>query len=179
MASSPNRSRSSSSTSSRSPAPGPASNRSAWGACPTSSKIVGADADQAERAPVGLAGEQRLGHVEHPVRRSRGRVQAPGAGHRAKARCLQFQGDATGGETGLPETPRQRLGELPQDWAQSFGIRDVLVEGDFRGHAPGRAVRIDRAVVFPPGARPQPPPDPCRTGRQAHLPRCRPIPRSA
>ena len=46
------------------------------------SEVMGADADQAERATVGLAHEQRLGRAEHLVRRLGGSAEAasPGEG---------------------------------------------------------------------------------------------------
>ena len=43
-------------------------------------EIVGADADQAESAPVGLTGEQRRGRLEHFLGRLRGGREAAGAG---------------------------------------------------------------------------------------------------
>ena len=52
----------------------------ALGGPPRLDQIVGADADQAEGAAVGLAGKQRLGRPEHLLRRLRGAVQAARAG---------------------------------------------------------------------------------------------------
>ena len=41
---------------------------------------------------------------------------------------------------------------MPKDRAQPVRIGDILVECDLRGHAPGLALGIDRAVVLAPGA---------------------------
>ena len=56
---------------------------------------------------------------------------------------------------GLPHASRHRLRELPQDQAQLFQVGHILVESDLRRGALGLADGVDRALVLPPGARPQ------------------------
>ncbi len=53
-------------------------------------EIMGADADQAEGTPVGLAGEERLGGPEHLLGRLRGVLQVAGAGDGAEVRGLEL-----------------------------------------------------------------------------------------
>ena len=55
-------------------------------------QILGADADQAERAAVGLAVEQRLWRPEHLVGRLRGGLQVAGACDGAEVGGLELQG---------------------------------------------------------------------------------------
>ena len=119
-------------------------------------EIMGADADQAEGTPVGLAGEERLGGPEHLLGRLRGVLQVAGAGDGAEVRGLELERDAFAGDAGCLYAPRHRLGELPQDWTQLLQVGYVFVEGNLRGHALGFAVGVDRAVVLAPGAQRQP-----------------------
>ena len=130
---------------------------------------MGADADQAEGAAVGLAGKQRFSRAQHLLRRLGGRLQVAGAGDDAEIGGLELERDALAGKAGLLHAPRRGLGQPPQDRAERVRVGQVLVERDLRGDALCLAVRIDRSVVLAAGAKVEPPADLAVSGDEGGL----------